>query len=390
MATLYEMKEKLATVGAQLQAVEADIVEKAANPAIPIEDIAALEKQRDDIQKRFDLLKGQHDRLEAEQQATVRKQNITAGDEKAQLIAAKAEFYRAKILGRPVNDKAMEILNANPLIAIPTSGGTGGEDLLPTNMVNTLIHEPFAKNPLRPHIGMSAIAGLELPRIAYTLDDDAFINDSATLKEIQLAGDKVSFGRFKFKVKARIADTVLHGSDANLVGYVENALRSGLAAKERKCSFAAADGITAAEAHMSFYEDNEVPATLIETVKGATLFAAITAAIANLDEEFRENAKVCMKYADYVTLLSTLSNASKPLYGVQPEEIIGKPVFFCDAATTPIVGDFKYYHLNYHPQVIFDADKDVDKGEYIWVLTAWLDQHFLLRSAFRLAEVDAE
>jgi HK97 family phage major capsid protein len=389
MATLYEMKEKLATVGGQLQAIEAELVEKAANPAIPMEEIKNLEGKRDDIKKRFDLLQNQHDKMEEEQRTKLRQQNLTTGDEKAQLIAAKAEFYRAKILGRSVSDKALEILNANPLVAIPASDGTGGEDLLPTTMVNTLIHEPFAKNPLRPYIGMSAIAGLELPKIAYTLDDDGFINDSGTLKEIQLTGDKVSFGRFKFKVKARIADTVLHGSDANLVGYVENALRSGLAAKERKCSFAAAEGITAAEAHMSFYEDNESSQTLIETVSAETMYAAITAAIADLDEEFRENAKVCMRYADYVTLLSTLSNSSKPLYGVQPEEIIGKPVFFCDAATTPIVGDFKYYHLNYHPQVIFDADKDVDKGEYIWVLTAWFDQQFLLRSAFRLAAVNA-
>jgi hypothetical protein len=75
---------------------------------------------------------------------------------------------------------------------------------------------------------------------------------------------------------------------------------------------------------------------------------------------------------------------------VQPSEVIGKPVFFSDAATTPIIGDFRYYHLNYDPEVIYDADKDVDKGEYIWVITAWIDQQFKLRSAFRLANVQDE
>lgn len=388
MATLYEMKEKLATVGAQLQAIEAEIVEKAANPAIPIEDISALEKQRDDIQKRFNLLQTQHDRMEEEQQAKLRKQPNFAGDEKAQILAAKADYYRSKILGREPSSKTMEILNANPLIALPASAGTGGEDLLPTTMVNELVHEPFVNNPLRPHIGMTAIKGLELPKIAFALDDTAFINDAVAAKEIQLTGDKVSFGRNKFKVKVRIADTVLHGSDANLVGYVEDALRSGLAAKEKDLSFKA-NASVGDFGHMSFYTEG-TDGTLIKTVTKATMFEAITAAIADLHEDFRENAKVCMKYSDYVTMLSTLSNSSRPLYGVQPSEVIGKPVFFSDAATTPIIGDFRYYHLNYDPEVIYDADKDVDKGEYIWVITAWIDQQFKLRSAFRLASVQDE
>lgn len=387
MATLYEMKEKLATVGGQLHAIEAEIVDKAANPAIPIEDINALEKQRDDIQKRFNLLQSQHDRIEEEQQAKIRKQPNFAGDEKGQILAAKADYYRSKILGREPSSKTMEILNANPLIAIAPSGGTGGEDLLPTTMVNELVHEPFVNNPLRPHIGMTAIKGLELPKIAFSLDDAAFINDAVAAKEIQLTGDKVSFGRNKFKVKVRIADTVLHGSDANLVGYVEDALRSGLAAKEKDLSFKA-NASVGTFGHMSFY--TESTGTLIETVTKATMFEAITASIADLHEDFRENAKVCMKYSDYVTMLSTLSNSSRPLYGVQPSEVIGKPVFFSDAATTPIIGDFRYYHLNYDPEVIYDADKDVDKGEYIWVITAWIDQQFKLRSAFRLAAVNAE
>lgn len=387
MATLYEMKEKLATVGAQLQSIETELVDKAANPAIPMEEIKALEGKRDDIKKRFELLQGQHDKIEEEQRAKMREQNIT-GDEKAQILAAKADFYRSKILGREVSNKTLEILNANPLVAIPAGGGTGGENFLPTTMVNELVHEPFVKNPLRPHIGMTAIKGLELPRIAFTLDDDAFINDSASAKEIQLTGDKVSFGRNKFKVKVRISDTVLHGSDVGLVDYVENALRSGLASKEKTLSFQAAASV-GDYGHMSFYTTGTDTETLIKSVEGATLYAAITNAIADLHEDYRESAQVCMKYSDYVTMLNTLSNQSRPLYGVQPSEVIGKPVFFSDSATTPIVGNFRYYHLNYDPDVIYDADKDVDKGEYIWVLTAWIDQQFKLRSAFRLAEVEA-
>jgi len=200
-------------------------------------------------------------------------------------------------------------------------------------------------------------------------------------------------------VKVKISDTVIHGSDLDLVTYVENALRSGLAAKEKKVSFAGGSpnsSPSSGEEHMSFYQPNPEPNPdeqsqssdnnyAIGTVEGNDYYEAITNAIADLHEDFRENAKVVMRYADYVTMLKTLSNNSMDLYRVQPEQIIGKPVIFCDSATIPIVGDFGYCRLNYDGDLVYDADKDVDNGNYIWVLTGWFDQHRLLNSAFRLA-----
>lgn len=392
MATLYEMKEKMATVGAQLKSIEEKLVEKLANPSVPMEEVNALKKEKEDLQARFDLLKEAHDKLEKEQQAALRNQNPTfsADSDKEKLIKAKAAFIRAAILKQPVPQDALEVLAAGaPLQAIPAGDGTGGENLLPTNMSNELISEPFVDNPLRGVIGMSNIKGLELPKITFELDGDgAFIADANTAAEINATGDKVTFARNKFKVKVRISDTVLHGSDVELVSYVENALRSGLAAKEKACSFADHDGTNPTN-YMTFYAEDGSEETLIKSVEGADLFDAITNAIADLHETYRENAKVVMRYADYVTILKTLANGATPLYGAQPEQIIGKPVIFSDAAEVPIVGDFRYYHLNYDGQPIFDSDKDVDKGEYIWVLTAWFDQRIKLYSAFRLAEVVA-
>ena len=302
-----------------------------------------------------------------------------------------------------MSPEAKEVLaNTAPLRALPADGNTG-QHLLPTTQGKEVIVEPFVRNPLRGKIGMTAIKGLELPKIAFSLDDDAFITDANTAKEIQATGDKVSFGKFKFKVKVRIADTVLHGSDIELVNYVESALQSGLAAKEKKVSFAhGSDGsprpVDAAEKHMSLYELDGSSASVIKEVEGADLYEAITNAIADLHEDFRESAQVCMRYADYVTMIKALSNSAVSLYGKPPEEVIGKPVFFSDAAAIldgtevvgrPIVGDFNYLHLNYDPETVYDSDKDVDKGEYIWVLTAWFDQRKKLSSAFRIAKVVA-
>jgi len=402
MSTLFALKEKLANVGEELAKVSAELVDKAANAAIPIEEVKELQGKKDSLQTRFDLIKEQHDKLEAEQKAKLRQDKITAAPTgEARLIAAKAEFIRAKILGRDMSPEAKEVLaNTAPLRALPADGNTG-QHLLPTTQGKEVIVEPFVRNPLRGKIGMTAIKGLELPKIAFSLDDDAFITDADTAKEIQATGDKVSFGKFKFKVKVRIADTVLHGSDIELVKYVESALQSGLAAKEKKVSFAHGSAgsprpVVPAEKHMSLYELDGSSASVIKEVEGADLYEAITNAIADLHEDFRENAQVCMRYADYVTMIKALSNSAVSLYGKPPEEVIGKPVFFSDAAAIldgtevvgrPIVGDFNYLHLNYDPETVYDSDKDVDKGEYIWVLTAWFDQKKKLSSAFRIAKV---
>jgi HK97 family phage major capsid protein len=376
--TLYELKEKMATVGAQLQSIENQLVEKLANPAVPMNEISDLKNQKNDLQERFNLLKEQHDKLDQEQKDKLASENkvAIATTDKEKMAAAKAEFYRAAIQGRKMSQDAM-----NALQALPSPNTSGGDKFLPTTLSNELISEPLTTNPLRGVIRVTNIKGLEVPKIAYSLDDDAFIGDDDTAKELKLTGDKVSFGRYKFKVKARISDTVLHGSDLALVNYVENALRSGLAAKEKKISFAPTPA--AGEEHMSFYSTQNG----IKTVDGADLFEAITNAIADLHEDFRENARVIMRYADYVKILKSLANNSATLFSAPPESIIGKPAVFSDSAVKPIVGDFRYAQLNYDGDLIYDTDKDVEKGEYLFVLTGWLDQQILLKSAFRIANV---
>lgn len=380
MPTLYQMKQQLSELGAELEAVNGDVRSKAGDAGVKIEEIRALKEKQSVLQERYSILEGEvkaeEERQKQKMEAQQKRENPLHGVEgkEQRMIAAKAEFIRSAITGKALSEETR-----NLLAGIPASDTSGGAKLLPTNMSKELVHEPYARNPLREVIRITQVAGLEVPKIAYELDDDDFITDHETAKEIKLTGDKVSFGRHKFKVKARISDTVLHGSDLDLVNFVENALRSGLAAKEKKVSFATTP--KTGEEHMSYYGIG------LKQVEGEDLYEAITNAIADLHEDFRENARVIMRYPDYVTMLKTLANNSMTLYQVQPEQIIGKPVTFSDAAVTPIVGDFSYSHLNYDIQTIYDTDKDIENGEYKFVLTAWIDQHHLLKSAFRLAQV---
>jgi HK97 family phage major capsid protein len=373
MKTLYELKQNLATIGQQLQKVENQLAEKAIDPNATMEEIQALQKSRDDLKMRFDVIKQQHDALEAEQKAKFEANNDlkSISDPKERTIKAKAELIRATMQGKPVP--------ADIRAALGDRNSTGGEKFLPTTLSKEILTEPFVKNPLREISTVTQITNLEIPKLDFSLDDDDFINDTATAKELEQTGDVVTFGRYKFKVFAGISETVLNGSDANLVTYVERALQSGVAAKEKKVAFATTP--KTGEEHMSFY------ACGIQEVTGENLYKAIKAAIADLHEDYRENARIVMRYQDYSDIIETLANGNASLYTAQPEQILGKPVVFCDSAVNPVVGDFSYSHFNYDLTVLYDRDKDVKTGIELFVITAWFDHQIKLKSAFRIAKV---
>jgi HK97 family phage major capsid protein len=379
--TLYELKQNLSTVGQQLQKTEGELASAAIDTNKSTEDIQALQSTKKDLKMRFDVIKEQHDVLDAEQKSKFNQKEPSfegLSDEDKQ-IKAKAEFIRASIEGRPVSDDVKQIY------ALPGGNVTGGDKFLPTNLQNELVHEPFARNQLREISATSNIKGLELPKISYTINDDAFIDDTQVAKELAMTGDVVTFGRNKFKVKAKISDTIVHGSDIELVNYVDNALRSGLASKEKKDALAVTPAV--GFEYMSFYGGGVTAVTTSEAA-GGTLYKSIKDAIADLHEDFRDNAHIVMRYADYMDIIETLANGNATLYQAQPEQVLGKPVHFADGATKPIVGDFNFFRINYDAMT-YDTDKDVNSGDYLFVLTAWYDQKRSLNSAFRIAEVVA-
>ena len=386
--TLYDMKSHLATLEKAIAADAAWIAEKAADPSVEMTEINAKKTHRDELQARYDMLKTEHDAEEARQLASVKAAERQAvGGKSDSRIAAKAAFYRAAFNGGDIS-KAYSGLGALPA----NNADLGyGSKLLPKNLSQELITEPVEENSLRQVEPVSNVTGLEEPKLLFTIEgsDLADVADTDTAKEIELTGDSITYGRFKTKIKATIKDTVLHGSDLDLVSAVENALRSGLAIKEKMRAFAPASGSGAYDsdhAHMSFYEEDSGD-TLIKTVTGPDLIQAIINAWADLPETFAANAKCVMKKSDYYAAIQTLKGDGNDLWGKKPEDVIGIPVIFNDRATIPVVGDFRYSKQNYDIDTIFDTDKDVTKGEYYFVLTAWGDHQIRLHSAFRLAAV---
>ena len=377
---LFEMKEKLFTLGEERKAVAEWIVEKSADPTVGMDAIREKNTKLEELDERIRILQKAHDDAEDTQRKQLAMKagggKGTGMTEKDARIKAKAAFYRAVLTGGDVK-KAYEGLGALP-------GNTAdlgyGENLLPTNLSNELLVEPLEENSLRRIEPCSQITGLEEAKLLFEIDDEdlADVTDQQTANEIKMEGGTVSYGRYKTKISATIKDTVLHGSDYDLVTAVENALRSGLAIKEKINAFRQTSDGT--HDHMSFYLND------IKVVEGPNLIQAIINAWADLPEAFATNASCVMRKTDYYAAIQTMAGGDN-LWGKKPEDVIGIPVEFNDRAVEPIVGNFGYSRQNYDNGAIFETDKDAKAGEYYFVLTAWGDHRIRLKSAFRRAKV---
>ena len=372
--TLYEKKQNLGTLGAQLKKVNEEIAMKAGDPTVADKDLMQLQEQSESLEKRYNMLKEQVEREESEQRAKFTKTKTPTMTAEEKLIHAKAEFYR----GQSLSSDYKQVLGDD-------DSTTNGSKLLPVTIANDIIAEPTDKNPLREDELVTAVTNLERPRIDVTIDDDSFVNDQEVAKEIQAKGDTVKFGRNKTKLKVAISEAILNGTDTNLVEHVNAQLQGGLARKEKAVAFA--ETPKSGEEEMSFYSTQNK----IKKVTGETMFDAIIQAAGDIADDFQSDIKIYMTRQDYVKMIKELSNGSVSLFGKAPEEVLGYPVRFTELAKKPVVGNFKYAQLNYEiSSALYEQWKDYDKGVNNFQLTAWFDHKILLASAFRIADVTSK
>ena len=346
-----------------------------------LEQRAALEATVKDLKNRVEKYENDLKELDDEAAKNFELENSirnarNSGDEK---IEAKAELIRATMKKEKVSQRVLNSLGEG-------SGNGNGENLLPTTLMTELVTEPFAVNPLRGVSTMTNITNLEIPKLAFTLDNDDFLtSNSETAKEMKLSASKIKFERKDFRVYADITDAVLRGSNVNLVGYVENALRSGMAKKEKKLAFA----VGTSNPETSFY--NKTGSNYdITAITKESKYLAIKAALADLEDDYADKAKIVMRRSDYFDIIEALANGNATLYQAQPESVLGAPVIFCDLATIPVVGDFSYSHFNYDLDATYESDKNIRTGITSFVLTGYLDHKIKMKSAFRLALVQGE
>lgn len=369
----FELRQATTNMGDSVEEAKNKLAALANDPKASIEDIKAQQKASEALELRYNELKKQYDEAVKAQQAQTKKEPKQL-DPKERKAVAMASLVRSVMNNEPVSADVRQALGDNDT--------TGGNKFLPKTVSTDIITGPEEHNPLRDISVVTQIPNLEIPRLTTQLDDDDFIEDTETAKEMEAKGDTVAFTRNKFKVKVGLSETVLLGSDANLASYVEKELQKGVIRKERRVALNPTPA-KQTEKHMSFYD----PTVGIKSVNGSTLYEAITSALADLHEDYRQNAKIVMSFKDYVAIVKELANGATDLFGAKPEQVLGKPVVFMDAAVKPIVGDFSFSQYNYDINTIYDHDKNVDTGIESFVLTAWFDHQIKLASAFRIAEV---
>ena len=376
----YLIMQNLEGVQAQLKAAVEHVDNLFSSPSSTIAERTEAENKVSDLKNRVVFYQNELKELDAEAAMKLEYQSKNNKSkelsEKERVVKAKAELIRNTIAGKA---QPREVLNA--LGDGSTLGN--GQKILPTTLMTELVTEPYAKNPLRGVSKFTNITNLEVPKIAFTLSDDDFLtSDTETAKEMAASASIIAFKRNKFKVYADITETVLRGTDTNLIAHVENALRSGMARKEKKIAFAE----TTSAPDTSFY--NKTSGNYdIKAIEKASLYLAIKAAFADLEDEYSDNAKIVMKKSDYFDMIEALANGNAALYQAQPETILGAPVIFCDLATKPVIGDFSYSQFNYDLDATYESDKNIKTGVTSFVLTAYLDHKILMKSAFRLATV---
>ena len=375
----FTLQQTIDGVRASLKDATNKLAEMYADSSASMEARTEQQKLVKDLEERESGLKAQLDKMDAEAKAKMDAQNVknanVGSSKEEKILNAKAEIVRATMKNRAVSQEVLNALGDGSTLG-------NGDKILPSTMTNELLYEPLATNPLRSISTFTNITNLEVPKITFSLDDDDFITDGETAKELAASTDTIVFTRNKFKVFCDITETVLNGTNTNLMAVVNAGLQSGLAKKEKKVAFAPAESAT----EMSFYHQTGSKYDIKE-VEGASLFEAIVNALADLEDDYAANAKVVMKKADYYSIITSLANNSTALYAAQPEQVIGAPVIFCDLATIPVVGDFKYSHFNYDLNMLYDTDKNVKTGLNSFVLTAWIDHKIKMKSAFRLAKV---
>lgn len=79
--------------------MENELSQKAIDPSATMESLQTLQQSKKDLQMRFNVIKEQHDTMEAEQKVQFQTQTglQSIEDPKQKVIAAKAELVRATI-----------------------------------------------------------------------------------------------------------------------------------------------------------------------------------------------------------------------------------------------------------------------------------------------------
>lgn len=140
--------------------------------------------------------------------------------------------------------------------------------------------------------------------------------------------------------------------------------------------------------HMSLYQKGSDEREVIKGVSGSDMFTAWCAAFADLEDDYREQASGVMRFSDYVKMLRSIA-PNESLFNAKPEAVLGVPMTFTEYATTPVVGAFRYLHLNFACAPWADTENVPSQGLRRFYMNSLFDIQIKMYSAFRRVVVGA-
>ena len=165
----YTIAENLEGVQAVLKEEVENVEKLYATPSSTIEERIKAENRVADLKNRVEFYQNQLRELDKEAMVRMQNQNKPENLSKEEkVIKAKADLIRNTIAGKA---QPREVLNA---LGDGASLGNG-QKILPTTLMTELVVEPYAKNPLRGVSKFTNITNLEVPKIAFTLENDDFL-----------------------------------------------------------------------------------------------------------------------------------------------------------------------------------------------------------------------
>lgn len=376
--TLYDLQCRRADMHQSFLAKREEAVAMAMNAGNKIDDVRAAQRVVDELQERITML----DKEIATHEAAAREKMQREKPQATMSFEDAAGAYFSA-LANGGNLRGLPKMAYEQLGEIPAANADqgNGSTLLPKQLANRLLLAPEAVNPLRKRMGVTNVTGLSMPKLAFTVADDAFVTKAgATAKEIAQNAETIDFGRHKAHFIANVSTTLLRNSPLDLQSAILRGLDGAMNAKELGVIFA--ETPATGEEHMSLYSGSAVSA-----IEGDSLLTGIIGAAGDLEDEYQQNASVAMRRQDYYTMMMALTNGAEALFTGKPAQILGYPVDFVSKAVIPVVGDFRFLHINYDSTPYLDRDKSAKTDITTFSEVATYDIHRLMDAAFRLAKV---
>lgn len=385
--TLYALMEQLSEMDRQIEAERTAALELARTPGSDMAAVRTAQQRVSDLEERRNILDAERKRMEAASKARMERQNGNGTGADMSFEEAAGMYFGRVLDGAGVRDMPQMAYEQLGVIPEGSADQGNGSALVPKHLSDRLLLAPKVKNPLRARMTVTAIPGLEVPKLDFSIEDDSFLEkDGESAKELAAAGDTVAFGRHKVHLVGKVSETVIRSSPLDVEGAVTSALDSALCAKELAVMFATAP--KSGEEHMTFYQkaDGEY---VIPQVSGTDLLDTIVAAFGELEDVYQEGACCVMRRQDYFKEIRKLAN-SEALFGKKPSDVLGYPVIFCEKATIPVIGDLAYLQENFDAAPWLDSGKDVKAGFRLMTETCLMDIKRLMNAAFRLVIVNPD